>query len=448
MIALGTMNDEALLQHIPPQNVEAESALLGSLLVQPESLGDILQALKPSHFYSPENQVIFEAMLRLYDSHKPVDIVTLPEELSKENIGDHATVLEKVTSLMDSVPSAASADYYARIVRDKSVARELISACNDTLKDAHSPDDVRMIVERAERRLFAVSQDRISREVSPVSEVIQDTFKIIDALQSGTLTGFSTGFSDLDEQVGGLHPSELTIVAGRPSMGKTTFVLNIAQHVCIDSGHPTVMFSMEMAKEQIVLNMLCSRARVNSHKVRRGFLEDSEIALLTRAAGDIEQASFFIDDTPGLSIMELRAKCRRLKARDDIELVLVDYIQLMEGSSSKSNESRTQEISEISRGLKTIARELNIPVIALSQLSRATEVREGHKPRMSDLRESGSIEQDADVVALLYREDYYYPERRENETDIIIAKQRNGPTGTITLTFLKEHMRFQNFTRA
>ncbi|NQT20527.1 MAG: replicative DNA helicase [Planctomycetes bacterium] len=443
------MTDEALLQHIPPQNVKAEIALLGSLLTQPDTVGDVIQKLKPGHFYSPENQIIYRAMLSLYDSHRPVDLITLPEELSREDIGDQAAILEKLTAMMEAVATASSADYYANIVHDKAVARQVIIACGEVLKEAYAPGgDARKLVESAERRLFAISEDRMAGEAAPVAEVIEDTFKIIDDLQSGTITGYPTGFADLDEQIGGLHPSELIIVAGRPSMGKTTFSLNIAGHVCIDSGRPAVLFSLEMAKEQIVLNMLCSRAKVNSHKVRRGFVDDAELAKLTRAAGDIQQSSFFIDDTPGLSIMELRAKCRRLRARHNIELVLVDYIQLMEGTDRTIAAGRQQEITEISRGLKTIARELNIPVIALSQLSRATEAREGHKPRMSDLRESGSIEQDADVVALLYREDYYYPEKRPNETDIIIAKQRNGPTGTIKLTFQKDIMRFQNFTQA
>lgn len=442
------MNDEVLLQHIPPQNVKAEIALLGSLLTQPDAVGDVVQKLKPEHFYSPEHQIIYRAMLNLYDSHRPVDLVTLPEELSKEDIGDHAAVLEKLSTMMEAVATASSADYYAAIIHDKSVARQVITACGEVLKEAYTPGgDARALVESAERRLFAISQDRMAGEATPVAEVIEATFKIIDDLQSGAIIGYPTSFTDLDDLIGGLHRSELIIVAGRPSMGKTTFVLNIAQHVCIDSGRPAVMFSMEMAKEQIVLNMLCSRAKVNSHKVRRGFVEDSELIRLTRAAGDIQQSNFFIDDTPGVSIMELRAKCRRLKARHNIELVMIDYIQLMEGTEQAWRENRQQEISEISRGLKTIARELDVPVIALSQLSRATEAREGHKPRMSDLRESGSIEQDADVVALLYREDYYYPERRPNETDIIIAKQRNGPTGTVTLTFQKDIMRFQNFTR-
>jgi replicative DNA helicase len=387
-------------------------------------------------------------MVQLFDAHQPIDLLTMREALASEGIGDDVTMLEKLTGLMEDVPSAANAQHYARIVHDKAVARSTIAACNEILKQAYTPGmDVQELVEMAERRLFAIIQDRISGEASPVGEVIDETFKIIDALQSGKMTGFQTGFTDLDEAIGGLHPSELVIVAARPSMGKTTFVLNIAQHVCIDQGYPAVMFSMEMAKEQIVLNMLCSRAKVNSHKVRRGFVEDKELANLTRAAGDIQQSGFFIDDSPGVSISEMRAKCRRLKVRHDIQLVLIDYIQLMEGSSRRADENRQQELSEISRGLKTIARELDVPVIALSQLSRAAEAREGHKPRMSDLRESGAIEQDADLVALLYREDYYFPDRRPNETDIIIAKQRNGPTGTVTLTFIKEFMKFQNFTR-
>jgi len=420
------------------------------LLLRPDALGDVMPFLKPEHFYSPENRIIYSAIAGLYDRHKPTDVLSVSEELAKAKMGEEDSIVEMLTGLMDGVPSGASAGYFAEIVHDKAVARELIAACNETLKEKEAYDpgvDVRSLVERAERRLFAVTQSRMVGEATPVSEVIEETFKMIDALQSGTLTGFPTGFADLDEQTGGLHPSELIVVAARPSMGKTTFVLNIAQHVCIDSGHPAVFFSLEMAKEQIVLNMLCSRARVNSHKVRRGFVENHELVELSRAAGDIQRANFFIEDTPGLSISELRAKCRRLKTRHNIELVLIDYIQLMAGSDRSLKENRQQEISEISRGLKTIARELNVPVIALSQLSRATEAREGHKPRMSDLRESGAIEQDADVIAMLYREDYYYPDRRPNETDVIIAKQRNGPTGTITLTFIKEHMRFQNFTR-
>jgi len=443
------MADDSLLQNLPPQNLQAEAALLGSLMVRPEIVGDVVQIITKDYFYSPQNQAIFQAIAGLYDSHKPVDLVTVQEELSKQGLGRDADLSATLTDLAAAgIPSAANAIHYATVIHDKGLARRLISACNDTIKDAYTPtESVRDIMERAERRLFSVSQSRVAREAAPVSEVLAETFRMIDALQTGTLTGFTTGFADLDEQIGGLHPSELIIVAARPSMGKTTFALNIAQHVCIDSNRAGVMFSMEMAKEQIVLNMLCARARVNGHKVRRGHVDDSELARLTQAAGMLQESNFFIDDSPGLSIMELRAKCRRLKARHDIQLVVVDYIQLMEASSPKT-ENRQQEITEISRGLKTIARELEVPVIALSQLSRATEAREGHKPRMSDLRESGSIEQDADVIALLYREDYYYPERRPNEADVIIAKQRNGPTGPVTLTFLKEYMRFQNFTQS
>jgi len=415
------MSDDSLLQNLPPQNLQAEGALLGSLMVRPEIVGDIVQIITKDYFYSPQNQAIFQAITNLYDAHKPVDLVTVQEELSKQGFGGDADLSATLTDLAASgIPSAANAIHYANVIHDKGIARQLIAACNDTIKDAYTPtESLRDILERAERRMFSVSQSRVAREAAPVSEVLTETFRMIDALQTGTLTGFTTGFADLDEQIGGLHPSELIIVAARPSMGKTTLALNIAQHVCIDSNRAGVMFSMEMAKEQIVLNMLCA----------------------------LQESNFFIDDSPGLSIMELRAKCRRLKARHDIQLVVVDYIQLMEASSAKT-ENRQQEITEISRGLKTIARELEVPVIALSQLSRATEAREGHKPRMSDLRESGSIEQDADVIALLYREDYYYTERRPNEADVIIAKQRNGPTGPVTLTFLKEYMRFQNFTQS
>jgi len=441
------MTDETLLQRVPPQNVKAEDALLGSILIQPDMMGEVVQVVNREHFYSPDNQIIFQAILTLYDSHRPVDCLTVQEELRKEKIGDQAAIIEKLTSLMESVPSAANASYYAQMVRDKATARAVITACNETLKDAYAAgESVHDIVERAERRFFAVSQDRVAEEASPVAKVLHDAFEMIDAMTTGHLSGMPTGFADIDELTGGLHPSELVVIAGRPSMGKTTFALNIAQHICVDAKRPAVMFSLEMAKEQIVLNMLCCIARVNSLKLRRGNLVDQDIVQLQRAAGIIQECTFFIDDTPGLSILELRGKCRRLKAHHDIQLVLVDYIQLMEAGTSRS-ENRQQEISEISRGLKTIARELNVPVIALSQLSRATEAREGHVPRMSDLRESGSIEQDADIVALLYREDSYYPERRPNETDIIVAKQRNGPTGTVTLTFLKEFMRFQNFIK-
>ena len=441
------MNDDSLLERIPPQNVKAESALIGSLLRQPDAVADVLQLLKKDHFYSPEYQIIYQAIVNLYDSHKPVDMVTLPEGLAKEDLGDQATVMEKLLSLMEGVPHAANAMYYAKIVHDKAVARQLITACNEIIKDAHRPvDDVRAVVEEAERKLFAISQDRISRDAAPMSEVLADTFRIIDELQTGILRGVPTGYTDLDDWIGGLRPSELVIVAARPSMGKTTFALNIAQHVCVDQNKPGVMFSLEMAKEQIVLNMLCCRARVDGHKLRRGHVSQQDMAKIIQAADLIQRSTFFIDDTPGLSIMELRAKCRRLKARHDIQFVVVDYIQLMEGNNSRL-ENRQQEISEISRGLKTIAREMNVPIIAISQLSRAPEARDEHKPRMSDLRESGSIEQDADLIMLLYREDYYNQERRPNETDIIIAKQRNGPTGTVTLTFRKEFMRFENYQK-
>jgi len=441
------MNEDALLERLPPQNLQAEAALIGSLLRQPDAVADVLQLIKRDHFYSPQNQIIYQAIVNLYDAHRPVDLVTLPEELTKENIGDPPSVLQKLMALMEDVPSAASAMYYAKIVHDKAVARQLIASCNEIIKEAHQPaDDVRMVVERAERRLFDISQDRLSHDAAPMAEVIHDTFRIIDELQTGILRGHSTGYADLDDRIGGLRPSELIIVAARPSMGKTTFALNVAQHVCINQGKGGVMFSLEMAKEQIVLNMLCCAAKVESHKIRRGHVTSGEIAKLSQAAGLLEKSNFFIDDTPGLSIMELRAKCRRLKARHDVQLVMVDYIQLMEGGD-RQRENRQQEISEISRGLKTIARELDVPVLAISQLSRAPEARDEHKPRMSDLRESGSIEQDADLIMLLFREDYYHEDKRPNETDIIVAKQRNGPTGTVTLTFRKEYMRFENYVK-
>ncbi|HUU67877.1 MAG TPA: replicative DNA helicase [Planctomycetota bacterium] len=441
------MNEDALLERLPPQNLQAEGALIGSLLRQPDAVADVLQLIKRDHFYSPENQVIYQAIIALYDSHRPVDLVTLPEELAKENIGDQASLLQKLMALMEDVPSAASAMYYAKIVHDKAVARQLITSCNEIIKEAHQPvDDVRVVVERAERRLFDISQDRISHDAAPMSEVIPDTFRIIDELQTGILQGYPTGYADLDERIGGLRPSELIIVAARPSMGKTTFALNVAQHICVNQGKGGVMFSLEMAKEQIALNMLCCAAKVQSHKIRRGHVTHEENVALTRAADIMQRTNFFIDDTAGLSIMEMRAKCRRLKARHNIQFIMVDYIQLMEGSDRRT-ENRQQEISEISRGLKTIARELDVPVLAISQLSRAPEARDEHKPRMSDLRESGSIEQDADLIMLLLREDYYHEEKRPNETDIIVAKQRNGPTGTVILTFRKEYMRFENYVK-
>jgi replicative DNA helicase len=434
------------LEKMPPQNVEAEMAVLGSMLIEDTAIADALEVVEPACFYNNANRKIFESILKLYGANKAVDMVTLTEELKRTSDLDAVGGVTYITNLTAVVPTAANIKHYAEIVKEKSILRNLISTATHIITESYdSEGDVDKILDRAERSIFEISNKKVDSNFAHVREIIKDSIETIDRLyqKKAHVTGIATGFSDFDSLTAGLHPSDLIIFAGRPSMGKSAFMTSIAEHVGVNGNTPLVLFSLEMSKEQLVQRMLCSNARVNAHNVRTGFLSQSDWPRLTNAAGRLSEAPIFIDDSPGLSVLELRAKARRLKSQHDIQLIIVDYLQLMQGLPGSEN--RQQEISEISRSLKALARELRVPLIAISQLSRAVETRQDHRPQLSDLRESGAIEQDADVVGLLLREEYYNPtEENKGTGEMIIAKQRNGPVGSVKLAFLKEFARFEN----
>jgi replicative DNA helicase len=432
-----------------PHNTEAEASFLGCLILDPMLLGEVLHRIDESAFSLPAHARVFVKLRTLFDQGREIDSVILAEELQRD--GDFPTEdsSEFLGSLMDTVVSSAHWENYLNIVREKYLVRNLIHVNNNILEECYGDyQDADDLVDRAEQKIFDLAKTRQTKESQHIGDVLKETLMRIERSQGqGLLTGVATGFTDLDDLTCGLQKSELIIVAARPSMGKTTLALNLSEHVAVKEKTPVLIFSLEMAASQLTQNMLCSHARVNSHKLRRNYLSNEEMARLSLAAGTLHDAPLFIDDTAGMTIRELRAKARRMKSRNDIGLIIVDYLQLLDGSSQSSREGRVQVISEISRSLKGLARELQIPVVALAQLSRAVEQREGNKPRMSDLRESGSIEQDADVIVLLYREDYYN-KQTENQgiVDLIIAKQRNGPTGDLKLHFARDVMRFENLS--
>ncbi len=434
---------EATAHKVPPQSLESEVSLLGAMLLDNAVIPDIIQLLDPGAFYSTAHSVIYETIVELYDEKKSADLVILAEALKQKGALDRAGGAAYLANLVDSVPSTANSIHYANIIKNKGLMRRLIGATNKIISEAYDPtEDPEVLLDKAEQTIFNVCEEKISQDVVPISEVLKSTMYDIDNLQDrkGRLTGIATGFYDIDDMTSGLQKSQFIIIAGRPSMGKSSFAMNIAEHVAVEENVPVAFFSLEVSRDQLAQNMLCSHARIDAHKMRRGYLADSEWPNLSLALGKLSEAPIFIDDTPGISVLELRAKARRLKARNDIGLIVIDYLQLMQGPPS---DSRQQEISAISRSLQALARELKVPVIALSQLSRATEAREGHKPRMSDLRESGAIEQEADVIFMLYREEYYDPDKNPGVAEIIIAKQRNGPTGTVSLAFLGNYMHFE-----
>jgi len=438
------------LEKIPPQNIEAEKALLGCMLIDEESRIKVFETVKKDFFYSSAHQQIFSSMIKLFERNERCDLITLTNQLKQDGKLEEVGGVEYLTEIAEFVPTAAHIDEYIKIVKDKYILRSLISNATQIISEASDePEDVEELLDRAESLIFEISQHKIEKEAYSLKDLIKENIEIIEDIQNrkGLITGLPTGYVDLDRYIGGLHPSELIIIASRPGMGKTALATNIALNLAAGGEQiPILFFSLEMSKEHLVQRILCCEAKINSKKLREGILSDKEIAKLLLAAGQLEKAPIFIDDTPALTVFELRARARRLKAKEDIKLIIIDYLQLMKGT--RRTENRQQEITEISASLKSLARELNVPVIAISQLSRATEQRENKKPHLSDLRESGSIEQDADLVLLLYREDYYNKEDPDIQgvSEIIIAKQRNGPTGSVNLTFIKEFTRFENYT--
>ncbi|MDP8260586.1 MAG: replicative DNA helicase [Candidatus Gygaella obscura] len=439
------MSEDIYLNKVPPQNTEAEMAVLGSMLIDKEAIPAALELLSTEFFYDNSHRKVFEAIVDLFNENRAVDILTLSSRLTEKNELEKIGGVSYLTKLVNSVPTSANVQYYARIVKQKGILRSLINNATSIVAKAYdSNGNVDEVLDYAERLIFEISDKKIEGGFVPVRDIIKDSIEQIDKLyqRKAHVTGLPSGFNDFDTKTAGLQSSDLVIIAGRPSMGKSAFAVSVIEHISVVEKIPTAFFSLEMSKEQLVQRLLCSHARVDAHKVRTGFLAGSDWPRLTAAAGKLSESSIFIDDTPAISVLELRAKARRLKLHHNIKLVVVDYLQLMRGNDK---ESRQQEISEISRSLKALARELNITVIAISQLSRAVESRIGHKPQLSDLRESGAIEQDADVVVLLFREEYYNPkEENKGIAEVNIAKQRNGPVGTVKLAFLKEYMRFEN----
>ncbi len=442
---------DTLLEKLPPQNLEAEMAVLGCMLLDEDAISVAGESLDRDSFYKVTHRKIFETIIDLYNASKPVDLITLTDELKKKEVLDEVGGQSFLTSLANSVPTAANIGHYVSIVKERCILRNLINSSTKIVSLCYENEgNINELVDQAEKLIFDVSDRRMQGSYMHLKEIIKDSIEKIDRLYQKKMhvTGVPTGYIDFDIQTAGLQPSDLIIIAGRPSMGKSALALGMAEYAGVTAKIPVAVFSLEMSKEQLVQRMLCSHARVDAHKVRTGYLATSDWPRLTAAAGKLSESPIFIDDTPAISVMELRGKARRLKMHHDIQLIILDYMQLMRGSSQNS-ESRQQEISEISRSLKALARELSVPIVAISQLSRAVESRTDHRPQLSDLRESGAIEQDADVVVLILREEYYNP-TPENQgiAEIIIAKQRNGPVGSTKVAFIKEFTRFENIARS
>lgn len=439
-----------MIERVPPQNIEAEQAVLGAVLIKKEALTEVQEILQPEDFYREAHRIVYGAMEELFENEEAVDLVTLTEQLRKKDQLERVGGLSFVTALANSVPTAANVAYHAKIVREKAELRNLIDAATEIAGKAYEDaDEVEDIMDAAEKRILSVAANRRGGDFEPIKTILMKSIDRISTLyeSKGGLTGLSTGFRDLDKLTSGLQASDLVLVAARPSMGKTAFTLNIATSASLQ-GNPVAFFSLEMSKEQLVQRMLCAEGAIDSQRLRTGQLEDNEWGKLVDTADRLSKAKIYIDDTPGITVMELRSKARRLKAEHGLSLVVIDYLQLMQGRSMRSGDNRQQEISEISRSLKALARELNVPVVALSQLSRSVESRQVKKPMLSDLRESGSLEQDADIVMFLYREDYYDQDtENRNITEVIIAKHRNGPVDTVSLFFQKEFTKFRDLSR-
>lgn len=431
----------------PPQDLEAERSVLGAMMLERSAVTDCVELLKADDFYRPAHGMVYDAIIDLFDRNEPVDEVTLASHLRNTGKLDPVGGMSYLASLTESVPTAANVLHYARIVRDVALTRTLINAATGIVTAGYEGGtDVNSLLDQAERTVFEITSARDQRSYTEMKDAVKEAFKNIEKLyeRRDPITGVATEFSKLDTMLSGLQPADLIIVAGRPSMGKTAFALNMAQNAALRSGVPVLVFSLEMSTPQLVMRMLCSEARIDAHKLRAGFLSKNDWPKLARAAGDLAEAPIFIDDTGSIPVLEMRAKARRLKAERDLGLIVVDYLQLMRGRSN-NNEGREKEISEISRGLKALAKELNVPVVALSQLNRSLEQRQDKRPMLSDLRESGAIEQDADVIMFVYRDEYYNPESPDKGiAEIIIGKQRNGPVGTVRLKFFNENVRFDD----
>ena len=439
------------LHRIPPQNIEAEQSVLGGILLDNQGLNPVLEVITSRDFYSEAHRRIFEAMINLSDRGEPVDLITLSSILKDRTQLDKAGGAAYLAGLVDNVPSAANIVHYAKIVKEKAILRGLINTATEILGKTYAPGaDVDTVLDEAEQAIFEISEKKIRPAFFPIKDIVKDSFRTIEELyaRKELITGVPTGFEKVDDLTSGLQNADLIIIAGRPSMGKTAFALNIAQYVGIHRALPVCLFSLEMAKEQIAMRMLAATAKVDSQRIRKGFLGETDWPKLTTAAGILSEAPIFIDDTAAITVLEMKAKARRLKAEHGLGLVIIDYLQLMRSSAAK--DSREQEISEISRSLKALAKELSVPVIALSQLNRKVEDRTNRRPQMADLRESGAIEQDADVIAFIYRDEVYNKAEDNPEkgmAEVIIAKQRNGPIGTVKLAFLEKFTSFENLAR-
>jgi len=439
------------LHKLPPQNIDAEQSILGGILLDNHAINSVVEILDITDFYSEAHRKIFSAIIELSERSEPSDLITLSNLLRDRKQIDNIGGVAYLASLVDNVPSAAHIAYYSKIVKEKSILRRLIGASTEILmKSYDSASNVNDVLDDAENAIFQISENKIKPSFIPLKDLIKDSFKSIERLyeKKALITGVPTGYDDLDQLTSGLQNSDLVIIAGRPSMGKTALAMNIAQNASTKTGIPVAIYSLEMSREQLAIRMLASEARVDSQRLRKGFLGETDWPKLTTAAGTLSDAAIYIDDTPAISVLEMKAKARRLKAEHGLGLIVLDYLQLMRGRDSSM--PREQEISEISRSLKSLAKELNVPVVALSQLNRQVESRTDKRPQMADLRESGAIEQDADVILFIYRDEVYNKSEDNPEkglAEIIVGKQRNGPTGKVKLSFLNDYTRFENLAK-
>ena len=434
---------------IPPHSVESEQSILGSIILDKDAIITVAEIINPGDFYKEAHKIIYESMLSLNSSNEPIDLITLIEELRKEGHLDNVGGISYLTSLSTIVPTTSNVRYYANIVKEKSVMRQLIKAYNEIINLGYDAStDVQEILDKAEKNIFDISQEKSGDDIQPINLVLQDTFDMIERLctEKSEVTGITTGFADLNKKINGLQRTDLILVAARPAMGKTAFSLNLVQNAALKGDASVAVFSLEMSKEQLVQRMLSAQSNVELSKIKTGTLSESDWPRIIDAMAVLSEANIYIDDTPGIKISEIRSKCRRLKIEKGLDFILIDYLQLMEGEGK--NENRQQEIAKISRSLKILAKELNCPVVALSQLSRSPELRKDHRPILSDLRESGSIEQDADIVMFLYRDEYYHDDsEKKNIGEVIVAKNRHGETGTVELVWFGQVQKFADKIR-